>query len=394
VRRTSRRKMRSIAKSCSSITPSLHTCCPCFANRYNEHTNLKYKYKRSDSLAFINRHHQSIISSPPRIPYQSSPTTSTFININNVYQSNHYTQLQMSLIPIPVNELQDILPTPSKLTPSGDQYVTYLGRTPQQRFNSLFEGVSIAFLGSMFAYFISFVIGQFFATLLGIIFLFWPILSPEFKAYNRNWELVGGRDLVDVWMDEEDYNNGYYDLVPEDKRGLYGAYYVAQIEDVCVVDDVRASSEEEYDLEEFSGYTMATDELQSVTGLPWKLRLRLLDDEGRGMQVHSRMSEDYLDIQPGMNAVGVLLSTSKKFGKLAGMSDFCILDNVDGIAVSWVGDYPYLDKDMFLRTNENGVTDSLLLDYEDDGDEIEGNTKIEIDDKDEADEKEEYITIR
>ena len=196
-------------------------------------------------------------------------------------------------------------------------------------------------------------------------------------------------------MDEEDYINGYYDLVPEDKRGLYGAYYVAQIEDVCVVDDVRASSEEEYDLEEFSGYTMATDELQSVTGLPWKLRLRLLDDEGRGMQVHSRMSEDYLDIQPGMNAVGVLLSTSKKFGKLAGMSDFCI-DDVDGVAVSWVGDYPYLDKDMFLRTlNENGVTDSLLLDYDDedrgydDGDEIEEDTKR----KDKADE-DEYITIR
>ena len=397
VRTSSKIRMRSIAKSYSHLDTSLHhTSCPCFANQYNKHhSNLKYNHR---ILAFTN-HHKSRMSIPPKIPYQQS--TSTFININNnkAHTNNHITQLQMSLIPIPVNELQDILPTPSKLTPSGDQYVTYLGRTPQQRFNSLFEGVSIAFLGSMFAYFISFVIGQFFATLLGIIFLFWPILSPEFKAYNRNWELVGGRDLVDVWMDEEDYNSGYYDLLPEDKRGLYGAYYVAQIEDVCVVDDVRASSEEEYDLEEFSGYTMATDELQSVTGLPWKLRLRLLDDEGRGMQVHSRMSEDYLDIQPGMNAVGVLLSTSKKFGKLAGMSDFCILDDVDGVAVSWVGDYPYLDKDMFLRTlNENGVTDSLLLDYDDNGegydvddDEVEGETEI---DKEEAEEEEEYITVR
>jgi len=393
VRRARKRRM-SIAKSCSSFdTSSHHTCCPCFANRYNnDDTNMKYRHRGINySLAFTN-HQQSRISTPPRIPYQSS-ATSTFINkhINNKAHHKANTQLQMSLIPIPVNELQDILPTPSKLTPSGDQYVTYLGRTPQQRFNSLFEGVSIAFLGSMFAYFISFVIGQFFATLLGIIFLFWPILSPEFKAYNRNWELVGGRDLVDVWMDEEDYNNGYYDLPPEDKRGLYGAYYVAQIEDVCVVDDVRASSEEEYDLEEFSGYTMATDELQSVTGLPWKLRLRLLDDEGRGMQVHSRMSEDYLDLQPGMNAVGVLLSTSKKFGKLAGMSDFCILDDVDGVAVSWVGDYPYLDKDMFLRTlNENGVTDSLLLDYDDNDDDVETERDTKIEDKGEADKGEEY----
>ena len=295
-----------------------------------------------------------------------------------------------SLVPIPVNELQDILPTPSRLTPNGDQYVTYFGRTPQQRFNSLFEGVSIAFLGSMFAYFISFVIGQFMASLLGIIFLFWPILSPEFKAYQRNWELVGGRDLVDVWMDDDDDDDNYWSGIPEDQRGLYGAYYVSQIEDVCVVDDVRASSDEEYDLDEFSGYTMATDELESVTGLPWKLRLRLLDDEGRGMQVHSRMSEEYLDIQPGMNAVGVLLSTSKKFGQLAGITDFCVLDEVDGTAVAWVGDYPYLDKDIFLRTlSQNGVTDSLLdfrVDEEDDYDDDDNE------DKEEA--EEEYITVR
>ena len=59
------------------------------------------------------------------------------------------------------------------------------------------------------------------------------------------------------------------------------------------------------------------------------------------------------------------------------MSDFCILDDVDGVAVSWVGDYPYLDKDMFLRTlNENGVTDSLLLDYDDNDDDVETEREI------------------
>ena len=302
--------------------------------------------------------------------------------------------LSMSLIPIPVNELQDILPTPSKLTPNGDQYVSYFGRTPQQRFNSLFEGVSIAFLGSMFAYFLSFVIGQFLATLLGVIFLFWPILSPEFKAYQRNWELVGGRGLVDVWMDDEESNNPFWSGLPEDKRGVYGGYYVTRVEDVCVVDDVRASTEEEYDLEEFSGYTMAQDELESVTGLPWKLRLRLLDEEGRGMQVHSRLSEDYLGIEPGMNAVGVLLSTSKGFGELAGMTDFCVLDEVNGEAVAWVGDYPYLDKDLFLRTiNDNGVSDSLL-EFEDGVDDVQGMYGSEEEEIGEEETEEEYITVR
>jgi len=195
---------------------------------------------------------------------------------------------------------------------------------------------------------------------------------------------------VDVWMvDDVEEDQEYWRGIPEDKRGLYGAYYVTRIEDVCVVDDVRASSEEEYELEEFSEYTMATDELESVTGLPWKLRLRLYDEEGRGMQVHSRMSEEYLDIRPGMNVVGVLLSTSKEFGELAGMTDFCVLEEEDGAAIAWVGDYPYLDKDMFLRTlNENGVTDSLL-DFEQEMEEDE-----DMYDAGEEEVAEEYINVR
>ncbi len=239
----------------------------------------------------------------------------------------------------------------------------------------------------MFAYFVSFVIGQFLATVLGVIFLFWPILSPEFKAYQRNWELVGGRDLVDVWMDDDD-DDGYWSGIPEDQRGLYGAYYVGRIEDACVVDDIRASADEEYDLDEFDGYTMASDELEGVTGLPWKLRLRLRDGEGRGMQVHSRMSEEYLDVRPGMDAVGVLLSTSRGFGTLAGMTDFCVLDGQDdGAAVAWVGDYPYLDKDMFLRTlGENGVTASLMDFVDEEEDEMYGSGEEE--------DVEEYINVR
>lgn len=256
----------------------------------------------------------------------------------------------------------------------------------------------------MFAYFVSFVVGQFLATCLGVIFLFWPILSPEFKAYQRNWELVGGRDLVDVWMDDED-DYYYWRGVPEDKRGLYGAYYVTKIQDVCVVDDVRAPSEEEYDLEEFSGYTMATDELESVTGLPWKLRLRLSDNEGRDMQVHSRLSEEYLDIQPGMDVVGVLLSTSKGFGELAGMTDFCVLDSeIEDVeeygpeVVAWVGDYPYLDKDVFLRTlSENGVMDSLLDFDDDEGEDMEEEEglKLKYDTgAEEEEESQEYINVK
>lgn len=302
----------------------------------------------------------------------------------------------------------------------------------------------MAFLGCMFAYFISFVIGQFLATCLGIVFFFWPIVGPEIKSYQRNWELTGGRDLVDVWMDDDDDDdvdgindrdgktsyNDYIRTLPEDKRGLYGAYYISRIVDVCVVDDVRATRDEEYDLSEFMGYTQASDEMESITGIPWKVRLRLTDDAGRGMQVHSRMSEEYLGICPGMTAVGVLLSTSKRFTKLAGITDFCILDVVLGNtndddssrrrrrrrgnegggvanvkAITWVGDYPYLDKAMFLRTlNENGISDRVLDNYfdtknnDDDGcydyraTEVDDNTDNDLEEEDEK--MDEYITNR
>ena len=112
------------------------------------------------------------------------------------------------------------------------------------------------------------------------------------------------------------------------------------------------------------------------------------------MQVHSRLSEDYLDIEPGMNAVGVLLSTSKGFGELAGMTDFCVLDEMDGKAVAWVGDYPYLDKDMFLRTiNDNGVSGGLL-ELEDEVDDVEDMYDSEEEEESEEETEEEYITVR
>ena len=211
----------------------------------------------------------------------------------------------------------------------------------------------------MFAYFISFVIGDFLATCLGIVFFFWPILSPEFKAYQRNWELVGGRGLVDVWMED-----GVFGGLPRDQRGLYGAYYTTRIQDVCVVDNVLASVEEEYDLDDFREYRREEDEMEALTGIPWKLRLKLMDEEDRGMQVHCRMSEEYLDLLPGMDMVGVLLSTSTEFSELAGMSDFCVLDEEGPIA--WVGDYPYLSKDTFIRTlDSNGVLDKVFSDLDD-----------------------------
>ena len=258
------------------------------------------------------------------------------------------TSLCMSLVPIPVDTLARILVTG---IPTSAQYSAYWGRTNRERYRSLSESFNVGFLGVFGAYFLSFILGQFAALLAGFVSVFWFIISPEMKAYQRNWELRGGRDLVDPWLDDvEEWGN-----LAEDQRGLYGAYYLGRVVHTAVVEDPTLPPDEEYPPEDFADYTMETDDMESITGLPWKFRLRVSDSEGRELQVHARMSEEYLDILPGMPVAAVLLSTSRDFVQLAGMTDICVPD-----AECWVGDYPYLDRSMFeMEIAEPEVWDLL-----------------------------------
>jgi len=169
----------------------------------------------------------------------------------NTASSSHLlrtTALSMSLIPLPVEELQRLVATG---TPTGSQYSTYWGRTQQEQYARVLESAIVTFLGVFFSYFMSFVLGGFVATLFGCLFCFWGILSPEFKARSRNWEFLGGRQLVDPWTVMDNNNGNIGDTDPE-HAGLYGALFLGRIGDVCVVEDVAAS--EEFDLEVFADY--------------------------------------------------------------------------------------------------------------------------------------------
>ena len=288
-------------------------------------------------------------------------------NTNPTYivsKSSSSSSLQMALLPIPVSTLDKIL---TSRLPTPAQYASYWGRTSREQYNAGFEAFGVAFLGVFTSYFLSFAIGQFIATILGMIAASWFLLGPELKAYQRNWELTGGRELVDPWIDDYYDNNNdddelddYYYDDDEDKRGLYGAFYLGRIEHVCVVDYPSDPPEDEYSLEEFEGYTMEKDEQEREIGIPYSLRLRVSDStddgEGRELQVHARMSEEYLDLEVGMPICTVLLSTSQKFQTLSAMTDFCVPD----AGPCWVGDYPYLDRPAL---EELLVRDDELWDY-------------------------------
>ncbi len=263
--------------------------------------------------------------------------------ISTTYQS---TQREMALVPLPVEDIEQLLVVGS---PSGLQYATYWGRTKRETYNRLLESSIVAFIGVFFSYFLSFVIGGFVATLIGSLFAFWAVLSPDFKARQRNWELLGGRAIVDPWMVEDGI------IADGDNAGLYGSLLLGRVEDVCVVESNEATVE--YDLDEFQDYTVDEDELEEISGFPYLIRMRIGDDEGRELQIHARLSEEYLGIEEGMPAAGIMLSTSQTFSSLSAMSDIYVPD-----ATCFVGDYPYLNRpeveELFLSDEE--LEDTLM----------------------------------
>lgn len=234
-----------------------------------------------------------------------------------------------ALIPLTTPEATNLL---SINAPTGAQYSVYIGRTPRERFGRTIESSIVGFLGVFFSYFLSFVIGTFFSTILGFVFFFWSILSPEFQAYQRNWEFLGGRPLVDL-------EDSFAKKDP-DKAGLYSALFVGHIADIAVVEDTV--SDVEYDIDDFRDYTMNGDELEKLTGQPYLLRVLARDRTGRELQIHTRMSEEYVDgeLEAGLPVTAILLSTKRDFSRLAAITDLYVPD-----ANLWLGDYPYLDRE-------------------------------------------------
>lgn len=254
-----------------------------------------------------------------------------------------------ALMPLPVSELSLLLSTGA---PTSSQYSTYWGRTSKEKYARWNEAALVTLLGTLLSYCLSFVFGSFIATLLGVVCCVWAILGPEVQATQRNWELLGGRSLVDPWIVEAEQQQDYQDL-----QGLYGALFLGRVADLSVVED--ALSQVEYDVNDFEDYTMEDDELEQITGSPYLLRVRLEDAEGRTLQVHARMSEEYLSLQENQPVAGVLLSTSQTFTSLAALTDFVVPD-----AECWIGDYPYLDRyemEGLLASNDGLYWDALQL---------------------------------
>lgn len=265
-----------------------------------------------------------------------------------------------ALLPLEVADVQALIQNTGKPTPL--QYESYWGRTRKEHYGSLLESAIVAVLGCTFSYFMSFVIGGFVATILGTLFLFWGILSPEFKAYQRNWEFLGGRSLVDV-----QHTHSH-------REGLYGGLFLGCIQRVGVVTDTDDPTS--LPLSDFQDYTMETDENDRFLGQPNLLRLQLVDRVGRQLQIHCRLSEDYLHLQNGLPVCTLLLSKSPRFVQLAALTDVYVFDEDYGGC--WIGDYPYLNRPEMenLLAEDDEIWDLFLreaVNEEEDDDDIDAS---------------------
>jgi hypothetical protein len=286
-----------------------------------------------------------------RYRYPPGRTSVCYQPRRSVSSTTSLIRQSMALVTLNVDELERLISSSGK--PTGAQYATYWGRTMKERYGRMVESATVGFLGVFFSYFLSFVVGGFVATILGSLFFFWGILSPELKAYQRNWEFLGGRQLVD-------FNIVQQRQMDPEHAGLYGGLFLGRIVDACVVEDTNDNADQEYDLADFDDYTMETDELDRYTGQPYLLRVRCSDRQGRTLQIHTRLTEDYLRIRPGIPATTLLLSTSPKFTKLAALTDVFVVstdnDTEDKMGSCWIGDYPYLDRlelESFLAENDD-----------------------------------------
>ena len=379
------------------------------------------------------------------------------------YQRNKYTpkqqQLKMTLFPIPTSRLNSIVPSTTTKSKSNTnqssssqrppppfpaQSATFRGQTPIEMYQYFFESISIALLGSFTCYFLSFAIGDILALVGGVVCIFWFLIGPEIKARGKNWELMGGRVVRDVWEDysnvnegvdeyrsydddddddydyeidypktnnndTNDYLNSKFGTETKQNGGIYGSYLLGRIGRLAIVSNPSDSSQLEISMNEYCDTYLGRRSAQleetmvravdSVlgNGEGCLLRLTLVDgdddisssnnnnknyyenedgndmNKSRELQVHALMRPDYINLQIGMPALCVLLSTEPGFGTLAAMTEVYVPDakvvrtksskyysssynaNWGGGKGCYVGDYPYIDREALRRNLKRDI---------------------------------------
>lgn len=211
-------------------------------------------------------------------------------------QRDRLSELSMTLYPIP-NSLFSKL-SPRQVTMA--QWYAYWGTNKVQRLQKILESVLLAYGGMWFSWFISFMAGPLVSSVVGTAMIFNWMYTPWLNSYNTN---------KSQWIFQD--------------RKLKHAVFSGRI--------VRLRK-----IRRKTGKT--------IGGIAQDyLDLLVEDDNGRALEIVTPWHVSYKLIREEMSLETVVASPSKDFKKIVAVTD-SYLPSID----SWIGDYPHLNKDLFV----------------------------------------------
>lgn len=188
---------------------------------------------------------------------------------------------------------------PPKVTQK--QYLAYWGLNSKERLQRVLECVLFAYGGAWLAWFSNFMAGPFVSSIIGCLTICNWMYNPWLYARRRNSK---------VWSK---------------KRPMFYAIYSARIKNLSRVKR-RAG--------------------KSIGGVAQQYLEMVLEDEGgRRLDVVTQWQESYRELRMDMLCESVICAPVPDFSTVSMVTDMWV-PSCD----VWVGDYPYLDRELFVQT--------------------------------------------
>lgn len=204
----------------------------------------------------------------------------------------HRSPMSMSLTPLSSSNVEKLIPR--KVT--NEQWISYWGVNEKERLQRILESFLIAYGGAWLAWFLSFLAGSFVAGIIGSCLIFNWMYTPWLNANRRNMIIRSSR-----------YYYGFFD---------------------AKIDSLKR-------IKRRAGKTIGAVPQEFLT-------LLTMDESGRTLEIITEWQESYEALRVGMSFKTVIMSPRSDFSELGSVTDGYVPESN-----SWVGDYPYLSKDMF-----------------------------------------------
>lgn len=216
---------------------------------------------------------------------------------NEVLQTRSRDVLSMKVVGVSRSRVLEIIPR--KVTP--EQVAAYWGVNPKERLQRILESALVSYGGAWAAWFLSFMAGGYVAAFVGTFLIFNWMYTPWVNAKKRN---------AKIW--------------PSTGETIHYAVFMGRIKQLKKVKR-RAG--------------------KSIGAVAQEYLLMLVKDErGRELEVVTQWQPSYSKLRKDMRCDTIISSLNRDFESI-----FMIADLWAPACNTWIGDYPYLQRQPFKR---------------------------------------------